>query len=83
MNYVALIGIIKTVEKQKLNTHVLLKVQKTVQASNDEKWYEIVKVKIPSTEFKSEITEMKEGDVVGIKGRIAKNEVVAERVQIF
>jgi hypothetical protein len=83
MNYVALIGIIKTVEKQNINSCALLKVQKSTTTPHDEKWYELVEVKIPSKEFKTELDEMKSGDVVGIKGRIGKNEVIAERVQIF
>ncbi|MDR2821577.1 MAG: hypothetical protein LBV53_01315 [Mycoplasmataceae bacterium] len=83
MNYVALIGIIKSVEKENTPAQALLKVQKCTATPGEEKWYELVAVKIPPTEFEAELKEMKAGDVVGVKGRISQNKVIAERIQIF
>jgi uncharacterized protein Yka (UPF0111/DUF47 family) len=66
---------------------VTVKVEKPFVESNEEDWYDIVKIKIDKQLFKNELNLMSTGSIIGVKGRI-KNEsnnmqLVAERVQVF
>ncbi|MDR2821367.1 MAG: hypothetical protein LBV53_00220 [Mycoplasmataceae bacterium] len=83
MNFVALIGIVESMNIDKNDTICMVKVEKPELEANSDNWYDIISVKLNSEMFKTELESAKTGDIVGIKGRIVNSNVVAERLQVF
>jgi len=85
MNFIALIGIVENFKNVNNTVDCNLKVEKS--GENQDQWYDLIQVKIDGDTFKKELKELKEGDIIGVKGRIINNnnnhEVVCERLQIF
>jgi len=85
MNFVALIGIVNKINKKTDTTEILLKVEKP-EDNKTEIWYDELNISIKNNDFMEEISKLEEGNIIGVKGRIAtipQQIVIAERVQIF
>jgi len=85
MNFVALIGIVNLLEKGRDTSKIELKIEKNNETTNEgETWYDIVNVTVPN-ELMTKENEAKEGDIVGIKGRLMHGNltVLTERIQVF
>jgi len=83
MNFVALIGIVENIQLNNNVTLARIKVEKNNE-ENEENWYDLIEVEIPNNTFSTELKEITNGDIVGVKGRISSNKnVLCERLQKF
>ncbi|MDR0545755.1 MAG: hypothetical protein LBG49_02420 [Mycoplasmataceae bacterium] len=93
MNFVALIGIVESVKNNSssLNTIINIKVEKPYVDDKEDDWYELVSVFADKETFKEEIKQTKKDSIIGIKGRLTRQEndpnklvrVICERLQVF
>ncbi|MDR0986020.1 MAG: hypothetical protein LBL60_03700 [Mycoplasmataceae bacterium] len=89
MNFIAIIGIVKGLMKGKTNEYDVLKVKvdKPFIEKDCEDWYELIDVNLDSAIFKREIKSIKNGAIVGIKGRISQKDnqmlLIGERLQVY
>jgi hypothetical protein len=62
-------------------------VEKPMLETNDEDWYELVKINLDKDIFQEEIKFLSKGSIVGIKGRIRcvnqNMQLIGERIQVF
>ncbi|MDR2568157.1 MAG: hypothetical protein LBC44_02480 [Mycoplasmataceae bacterium] len=85
MNFVALIGTIEKIQKNTTNnsTTVELRVE-CFRDKIEENWETVVKIDVDNKEFESELAQLKDGQIIGVKGAVNEHGLVkCERLQIF
>jgi hypothetical protein len=66
-----------------LDKNVTVKVEKPVVIDATEDWFDLIDVKFIDEELVKLMKDIKTGDIVGIKGRVNKECVIGERLQVF
>jgi hypothetical protein len=92
MNFIALIGIVTRInlEKKAKYAQLSIKVEKPYVNTINDNRFETIDVNLDTLIFKKEIKNISKDDIVGIKGRLSKEQdnksgqiVIGERLQIF
>ncbi|MDR3330124.1 MAG: hypothetical protein LBS76_02480 [Mycoplasmataceae bacterium] len=92
MNFVAQIGITETVQLNHSPEFALVtfKVEKPYLETSEEEWYDLIPVLVDKTIFNTEIKQLTQGAIIGVKGRLSFDkkeksslQVICERLQVF
>ncbi|MDR2568332.1 MAG: hypothetical protein LBC44_03380 [Mycoplasmataceae bacterium] len=83
MNFVALIGIVKSIEKNEQTTAVELECE-AFKDNPEENTVSLVPVVVNNKVFESELKVLKVGDIIGVKGTcfFNKKELSVEKAQV-